>query len=108
MSLDYFKKFKRGVDFMDGAEKADLEDLCTGEMFHIADVAFLPGENSEYAVFTVSEKKDVFYFGNTVVTEILKEVQADGMIEEIPNIGVAFEKTTSKKNRDYIAMRFVF
>jgi hypothetical protein len=105
--LDYFKKFKKSIDFMDGRDRIDLSTLCTGEAFHIDEFAFLSGENGDYAVFIVKEVKDHFLFGNSVVTDVLKQIETDGMEAELKEVGVVFEKVTSKKNRDYIAMRFV-
>lgn len=105
--LDYFKKFKKSIDFMDGRERADLADLCTGEKYHIEEFAFLSGENGEYVVFTVKENENIFYFGNTVVSDVLKQVEMDNMSEELRSVGVVFEKVISKKKREYIAIRFV-
>lgn len=105
--LDYFKKFKKSIDFMEGCERADLADLCTGEKYHIEEFAFLSGENGEYAVFTVKENENIFYFGNSVVSDVLKQVEMDNMSEELRSVGVVFEKVVSKKKREYIAIRFV-
>lgn len=103
----YFNKFKRGVEFMEGREKIKLSDLCTREAMHIVDVAFLPGEMGDYAVFTIEEKPESFAFGNSVVTEILKQISDDGMLDELKNVGVVFSERSSKKNRNYICMDFV-
>lgn len=105
--LDYFKKFKKSIDFMDGRDRAELADLCTGEKYHIEEFAFLNGENGEYAVFIVKENDNLFYFGNSVVSEVLKQVETDNMSEELRSVGVVFEKVVSKKKREYIAIRFV-
>ena len=105
--LDYFKKFKKSIDFMDGRDRAELADLCTGEKYHIEEFAFLNGENGEYAVFIVKENDNLFYFGNSVVSEVLKQVETDNMSEELRSVGVVFEKVVSKKKRAYIAIRFV-
>lgn len=105
--LDYFKKFKKSIDFMDGRDRAELADLCTGEKYHIEEFAFLNGENGEYAVFIVKENENLFYFGNSVVSDVLKQVETDNMVEELRNVGVVFEKVVSKKKRAYIAIRFV-
>lgn len=105
--LDYFKKFKKSIDFMDGRDRAELADLCTGEKYHIEEFAFLNGENSEYAVFIVKENENLFYFGNSVVSDVLKQVEMDNMSEELRSVGVVFEKAVSKKKRGYIAIRFV-
>ena len=105
--IDYFKKFKKSIDFMDGRDRAELADLCTGEKYHIEEFAFLNGENGEYAVFIVKENDNLFYFGNSVVSEVLKQVETDNMSEELRSVGVVFEKVVSKKKREYIAIRFV-
>lgn len=106
-NLSYFKKFQRGIDFMEGRDRQELSTLCTGEPFHIEEFAFLTGEQGDYAVFTIKEMPEYFYFGNSVVTDVLTQVRDDVMSDELPNVSVVFEHKTSKKNREYIAMSFV-
>lgn len=105
--IDYFAKFKRGVDFMDGNEKGDLHELCNGEKLKITNIGFMNGDNGEYAVFMVDSIPGVFYYGNSVVSEMLLQIREDGMIEALKEINVAFREVTSKKNRTYVTIDFV-
>lgn len=107
----YFKKFVRqGIAFMDGAELADLSTLCTGNTYHILDdYDFIEGEDNNFAVFHVLEVPGIFYFGNSVVNDILSTIAEDGMKTALADMEVKFSKHVSKKkNREYIAMEFVF
>lgn len=109
MDLSYFKKFSGGgVDFMDGREKADVGVLTvSGEPVHIDNHAYLKNDEGEYAVFTVEEMPGFFFFGNSIITEVLKTVDEDGMEELLPKVGARFLSKRSKKNRDYTAIEFV-
>lgn len=104
--MGYFDKFNNGgIPFMEGRYKGNISDIL-GETLHIVDFGFINGDNGEYAVFYTREHADVFYFGNAVITDMLKEVQRDGMEAELSEQDIVFELRTSKKGRDYIAFRF--
>lgn len=103
----YFSKFKRGIDFMDGRSRIELIALCTGEPMKIEDVDFLRGDTGDYAVFTVDIYPENFVFGNSVVTDVLKQIKEDDKLYELDNVHVVFEEKTSKKGRKYICIDFV-
>lgn len=105
--MGYFDKFNTGggIPFMEGRDKGDMHDILD-EKLHIIDFGFINGDNGEYAVIQVAEYDRMFYFANTVITDMLKEVQADGMKEELKNQAIVFEERTSKRGRDYIAFSF--
>lgn len=107
-AIEYFKGFNGtgGAACMDGREKGDLS-MITGEELHIGEFAFLSNDEGEYAVFTLAEYPSEFFFGNSIITEMLKQVQADGMALAMRDIPVKFEKRISRKGRDYMAFRFV-
>lgn len=109
LDLGYFKKFNgAAVGFMEGREKADTGVLIvSGEPVHIDNHAYLSNDEGEYAVFTVEEMPGFFFFGNGILTECLKQVDADGMADLLPNVGVKFVSRKSKKNREYTAVEFV-
>lgn len=104
--MGYFDKFNNGgIPFMEGRDKGNIFDIL-GETLHIVDFGFINGDNGEYAVFLTREHDDVFYFGNAVITDMLKEIQRDGMESELSEQEITFENRTSKKGREYIAFRF--
>ena len=104
--MGYFDKFNNGgIPFMEGRDKGNISDIL-GETLHIVDFGFINGDNGEYAVFLTAEHDDVFYFGNAVITDMLREVQKDGMESELAEQKIVFENRTSKKGREYIAFRF--
>lgn len=103
---NYFNKFKSGVEFMDGRERKDLSILY-GAKIHIVDFAFLQGEDGEYPVFIIKEDSSNFYFGNGILLEMLKQVEADGMKNALAQETIVFDRATSKKNRAYTKFDFV-
>lgn len=105
--MGYFDKFNNGngIPFMDERDKASLSDLV-GQTVHIQDFSFLNGDNGQYAVFIVAEDPKAFYFGNSVITDVLQQIAADGMQAELPKIGVKLVGRKSKRGRDYIAVEF--
>lgn len=104
--MGYFDKFNNGgIPFMEGRDKGNVSDIL-GDTVHIVDFGFINGDNGEYAVFLTAENDDIFYFGNQVITDMLKEVQRDGMETELAKQDIVFEERTSKKGRNYIAFRF--
>lgn len=110
INKDYFKKFSRGLEIMEGREKGDLKEQCTGEILHIHDFGFMKGKEGEYACIILAEDADNFYYVNSIITEILKEIEEDGEKDSLKDVGVVFEMRTSKENpsRTYMAMNFVF
>lgn len=104
--MGYFDKFNNGgIPFMEGREKGATSDIL-GETLHIVDFGFINGDNGEYSVFMVAEHENTFYFGNQVITDMLREIQKDGMEAELAKQDIVFEERTSKKGRPYIAFRF--
>lgn len=104
--MGYFSKFSSGagIEFMDGRDKGYLP---IGQTVRIDEFAFLANDEGEYAVFTLQGNGSEFFFGNSIITDTLKQVRDDGMGEALRKVDVAFEKHTSKKGREYTAMRFM-
>ena len=68
------KEFSVQLPLMEGREKGETKELiatvCT-----IDDYGFLPNEAGEpYAVFTVKERPNKFYFGGSVLTARLSDL----------------------------------
>lgn len=106
--MGYFDKFaNKGIPFMEGREKGSLRDRVD-EPLHIVDFGFINGKDSEFAVILFAEDDERFYFGNAIITEMLKEVDADDMREELKDQVIEFHMRTSKeRNQEYMAFEFV-
>ena len=107
--MSYFTQFNssnRGIAFMDTCEKANVTDLF-GRTVHITDFGFIKGEDGDYAAFTVAETPGLFYFGNAIITDMLKKVDADGKREELQFVAVRIEQRLSKKGRNYVGFEFL-
>lgn len=105
--MGYFDKFNtnKGISFMDGANKASL-DIAEGKEVHISDFAFLKGDDGDFACIALAEFPNMFFFGNAIITAMLKDVEADGMREELKVQAIVFTKHTSKKGRVYMGFEF--
>lgn len=103
--MGYFDKFRNdGIPFMEGREKGNIHELLD-EPLHIAEFGFIHGRNGDFAVIRVLES-DKFYFANSIITKMLRTVQADGMENELAKKVIYFEEKVSKLNQTYITFRF--
>lgn len=105
--MGYFDKFNsgKGIPFMDGAEKGEMKDIL-GENVHIDDFGFIRNDEGDFAVIQLREYPNMFFFCNQVITDMLHEVDKDGMRGELPSQIIRFSSKTSKKGRDYFAFEF--
>lgn len=102
------KEFSVRLPFMEGKDKGDTKELI-GTVNTINEYGFLPNENGEaYAVFTVKERPSKFYFGGTVLTDRLEQLEAEGYHEAINAEGLPILMTEkkSKNNRGYTNVEF--
>lgn len=105
---DRAKEFSVQLPFMDGREKGDAKELV-GQVVTITDYGFLKGDdNREYVVFITAQHPKKFYFGGTVLTDQLTQLEAEGYHEEIVTEGLPTLMTEkkSKNNRGYINVEF--
>ena len=105
---DRAKEFSIQLPFMEGREKGDAKELI-GTVNTIKDYGFLKGDdNREYAVFIVAERSKSFYFGGTVLTDQLMQLEAEGYHEAIVEEGLPMLMTEkkSKNNRSYVNVEF--
>ena len=110
MSLkDFTKNLKEGnsIKFMEGRTKGDLSEI-EGKNVTINNFAFLRNDEGEYAVFTIKEVADTFYFGGMVITDNLKQIEAEGYKEEVEKEGlpVCISARKSKNKKTYYACEF--
>lgn len=102
------KEFSVRLPFMDGRDKGETKELL-GTVNTITEFGFLPNENGEvYVVFIVKERSNKFYFGGTVLTDRLTQLEEEGYHEAICNEGLPILMTEkkSKNNRGYTNVEF--
>jgi hypothetical protein len=103
------KEFDKSLPFMEGREKGKTEHIVDTKLT-ITDYGFLTDdEDKEYVCFIVKEKPERFYFGGQVLTNNLKEMDADGYGEEIRKDGLPVrftEKTAKRSKKTYTAVEF--
>lgn len=105
---DRAKEFSVQLPFMDGRDKGDAKELV-GQVSTIIDYGFLKGDdNREYVVFITKERKKTFYFGGTVLTDQMQQLEAEGYHDDIVTEGLPMLMTEkkSKNNRSYINVEF--
>lgn len=100
------KELTKKLSIMEGktkGENCELED----KIVTINDFDIIKGDN-DYAVYTVKEIEDTFFFGGMVLTEQLKQLEAEGYKEAIQKEGlrVRLKECKSKKGRSYYSVEF--
>lgn len=105
---DRAKEFSVQLPFMDGREKGETKELV-GTVNTITDYGFLKGDDGrEYVAFIVKERSKSFYFGGTVLTDQMQQLEAESYHDEIVESGLPMLMTEkkSKNNRSYINVEF--
>ena len=106
---DYVQSKGKGIPFMEGREKEDLRSLLDSEVT-IKDYDFLNGDNGEYAVFIIAEDDTKFYFGSSVVTDALKDLDNAGLKEDVRAEGLKVklvERISKNGKRKYIGVTYI-
>lgn len=105
--MSYFDKFNRdGIPFMEGREKGDKQEMLD-RMLHFQGFGFIEGKNGQFAVMAFQEIPNKFFFGNSIVTDMLKEVQKDEMEKELYKQTIVFNERVSKDGNKYVAFKFI-
>lgn len=105
---DRAREFHTRLPFMEGRDKGDAKELI-GTVNTITDYGFLPNDSGEvYVAFIVKEREKKFYFGGTVLTDQMTQLEAEGYRDEILSEGLPMLMTEkkSKNNRSYINVEF--
>lgn len=102
--MGYFAQFKNeGVPFMEGRYKGEKSEIL-GKPLHIADFGFINGNDGNFAVMLFAEIPDKFYFGNSIVTEMLEAVERDNQRQALKEVQITFNERKAKESgRTYIA-----
>lgn len=102
------KEFDVRLPFMEGREKGETRELL-GTVNTITEYGFLPNESGEvYACFIVADRPNKFYFGGTVITDRLTQLEAEGYHDAITTEGlpVLMTEKKSKNNRTFTNVVF--
>lgn len=110
MSLkDRAKQFSVQLPFMDGRDKGETDELIS-TVCTIRDYGFLTNDDGEpYVAFIVDEIKGKFFFGGTVLTDRLLQLENEGYHEVICDEGLPILMTNAKSkknNRSYVSVAF--
>lgn len=102
--MGYFAQFKNeGVPFMEGRDKGDKSEILDRPL-HIVDFGFINGNDGKFAVMLFAEIPDKFYFGNSIVTEMLEAVERDNQRQALKEVQITFmERKAKESGRTYIA-----
>ena len=103
------REFSVQLPFMDGREKGETKEILS-TVCTIREYGFLPNESGEpYACFIVDEIPEKFFFGGSVLTARLTELEEEGYHDTIVDEGLPVlmtEKKSKKSNRGYTNVEF--
>lgn len=103
------KEFDVQLPFMEGRDKGETKDLIA-QISTITDYGFIPNDAGEpYVVFIVKERSDKFYFGGSVLTARMLDLENDGYHDVIVEEGLPVlltEEKSRKTNRTYTNVKF--
>lgn len=110
---NYFQKFtNEGVPFMDSRDAGDINTILDMKL-KIKDFGFINDRSVElgkYAVFIVEGIDDKFFFGGSVISDVLNTIYEDGMKDALcsGDQEVMIKKKQGKKTkRDYHFIEFI-
>ena len=102
------KEFDVRLPFMEGKDKGDTKELI-GQDSTIIEYGFLPNDAGEvYACFIVKERPSKFYFGGTVITYRLTQLEAEGYHEAIVAEGLPVRMTEKKSKNGRFFTNVIF
>lgn len=105
---DRAKEFDVRLPFMEGRDKGETKELL-GTVNTIRDYGFLPNEQGvPYACFIVDERPGKFYFGGTVMTDRLEQLEAEGYHEAVVFEGLPVLMTEKKSKNGRFFTNVVF
>ena len=106
---DRAREFSVQLPFMDGRDKGETKEILS-TVCTIIDYGFLPNDTGEpYVCFIVKEIPDKFFFGGSVLTARMTELEDEGYHDAIVEEGLPVlmtEKKSKKSNRGYMNVEF--
>lgn len=105
--MGYFAKYETNCEFMNNREKGNLADVA-GHELHIADYKIMKGERGEYVTLIFKEIDGFFYFGSSLLLDIIKGAETDGQQALLFSTPVKVEKRQNKTGTfDYWKWTFI-
>lgn len=105
--MGYFAKYNTNADFMNGREKGQLCDV-TGKPLHIENYQIMKSDRGDYVALTFKEIDKFFYFGNSILLDIVRGTEQDGMQDLLFTTPVVVTKQKNKTNTfDYWKWEFI-
>lgn len=103
------KAFDVQLPFMEGRDKGETSELI-GQVSTIIDYGFIPNDAGEpYVVFITAERSNKFYFGGTVLTSRMLDLENEGYHDAIVAEGLPMlltEEKSKKSKRNYTNVKF--
>ena len=103
------KEMDARLPFMDDRDKGSIEELI-GQVCTLTDYGFLPDDDGElYVAFITRERSKRFYFGGTVMTARMMELDQEGYGSDIRADGLPFlmtKEVSKKTKRGYTNVMF--
>lgn len=105
---DRVKQLSQKCEVMEGREKGKNIEI-ENKIVTLNNYDFMEDENGKpYVVYTVKEFDDLFFFGGSVLTNDIKELDKDGYKSQIQEEGLPIRITEcqSKKGRKYFNVEY--
>lgn len=103
------KSFDVQLPFMEGREKGETKELI-GQVSTISEYGFIPNDAGEaYVVFITKERANKFFFGGSVLTARMLDLENEGYHDTIVAEGLPVlltEEKSKKTNRMYTNVKF--
>lgn len=103
------KSFDVQLPFMEGRDKGETKDLL-GQISTITEYGFIPNDAGEaYVVFITKERANKFFFGGSVLTARMLDLENEGYHDAIVAEGLPMlltEEKSKKTNRTYTNVKF--
>lgn len=103
------KAFDVQLPFMEGRDKGETKELL-GQISTITEYGFIPNDAGEpYVVFITKERTNKFYFGGSVLTARMLDLENEGYHDAIVAEGLPVlltEEKSKKSNRNYTNVKF--
>lgn len=105
---DRVKQLSQKSEIMAGRTKGKNLEI-ENKIVTLSNYDFMKDENSkEYAVYTVKEFDDLFFFAGSILTADLQELDKDGYKDKIISEGlpIRLKECQSKKGRSYFDVEY--
>ena len=92
------EEFTNSLPFMTGREKGKTEELI-GKTVTLIDCGLLAGEDGDFGVAIFKEYEKEFFFGGSVLSDIIKTIVKNNDVEELRREGLTLKFSTEKSKK---------